>query len=140
MALNLALNLAFMVPLQHLGPPLATSLAAGFNLACLAMVLRRRGYLALDARLRRRAPRMLAAAAVMALALALTQHLLFTVAAPAGVLRAAALAALVAVGMVAYFAAGHLLGAFDLREALRPLTRHVLRTRDGSAISPAPDH
>jgi len=138
-ALNLALNVAFMVPLRHVGPPLATSLAAGFNLACLAAVLRRRGYLALDARLRRRAPRMLAAAAVMALALALTQHALFTVAAPSGVLRAAALAVLVAVGMVAYFAAGHLLGAFDLRDALRPLTRRVLRGRDGSAISPVSD-
>ena len=86
-------------------------------------MLRRRGYLALDARLRRRAPRMLAAAVVMALALALVQHVLFTLAAPAGGLRAVALAALIVVGMAAYFAAGHGLGAFDLRDALQPLTR-----------------
>jgi putative peptidoglycan lipid II flippase len=136
--LNLALNLAFMVPLRHMGPPLATSLAAMFNLGGLAWVLRRRGHLVLDARLRRHAAGMLAAALVMAVALLVTQHVLFTLLAPRGVLRMAALGALIAVGMVAYFGAGHLLGAFDLRDTLSLLARRGLRRRDGSAISPAP--
>ena len=42
-ALNLALNLAFMVPLRHVGPALATSLAAIFNVGWLAIALHRRG-------------------------------------------------------------------------------------------------
>ena len=76
-ALNLALNVAFMVPLQHIGPALATSLAAMFNVGWLGVVLVRRGQLRLDAQLRRRCVRMLAAAGAMGVALALTQHVLF---------------------------------------------------------------
>ncbi len=75
-ALNLALNLAFMRPLQQMGPALATSLAAMFNLGGLAVVLARRGHLRLDPALRRRAPRMLAAAGAMAVVLLGMQHLL----------------------------------------------------------------
>src|ERR1700759_5416746 len=48
-ALNLAMNVAFMVPLQHIGPALATSLAAMFNVGWLAVVLVRRGHLRLCA-------------------------------------------------------------------------------------------
>ena len=76
-ALNLALNVAFMVPLQHVGPALATSLAAIFNVGWLGVVLARRGHLRPDARLRRRSVRMAAAAAVMGVALWVTQHALF---------------------------------------------------------------
>ena len=61
-ALNLAMNVAFMVPLQHIGPALATSLAAIFNVGWLGVVLARRGHLRLDAQLRRRSVRMAAAA------------------------------------------------------------------------------
>jgi putative peptidoglycan lipid II flippase len=137
--LNLALNLAFMVPLRHVGPPLATSLAASFNLAGLAIVLRRRGHLVLDARLRRHAARMLGAALVMAAVLGAAQYVLFTLLAPHGVMRLVALGVLIAVGMLAYFAAGHALGAFDLRSALSPLARRFLRRPAGSAISPTSD-
>ena len=38
-ALNLAMNVAFMVPLQHIGPALATSLAAIFNVGWLGVLL-----------------------------------------------------------------------------------------------------
>src|SRR5262249_8255749 len=37
--LNLAMNVAFMVPLQHIGPALATSLAAIFNVGWLGVML-----------------------------------------------------------------------------------------------------
>lgn len=138
--LNLALNLAFMIPLRHIGPPLATSLAAMFNLGGLAWVLRRRGHLALDARLRQHARRMLGAALLMATALLLTQYALFDLLAPRGVPRAAALAALIATGMAVYFGTGHALGAFDLRDALSLLARRGLRRPAGSAINPASDN
>ena len=111
-ALNLALNLAFMRPLQQMGPALATSVAALFNLGGLAVVLTRRGHLRLDPALRRRAPRMLAAAAAMAVVLVVVQHLLGGALATRGVLRWAALAGLVAAGGIAYFGARPLFGAY----------------------------
>ncbi len=114
-ALNLALNLALMLPLQHVGPALATSLSALFNVITLAILLSRRGRLTLDERLRRRLPRMALAAAAMAVVLVLVQGRLSF----AGPWRYAALAALVSAGLAAYAAAAQLLGAFDLREVAR---------------------
>src|SRR5215469_6020723 len=76
-ALNLAMNVAFMLPLKHIGPALATSLAAIFNVGWLAIVLARKGQLQLDAPLRGRALRMVAATAAMAVALWLTRVALF---------------------------------------------------------------
>jgi putative peptidoglycan lipid II flippase len=137
--LNLALNLLFMIPLRHMGPPLATSLAAMFNVAGLGWVLRRRGHLAFDARLRRHAAGMLAASVLMAVALAAAQYVLFTLLTPHGALRAAALGTLIAVGVVVYFGAGHLAGAFDARDAFGLLTRRGLRRPAQSAISPTQD-
>ncbi len=136
-ALNLALNLAFMRPLQQMGPALATSVAALFNLGGLAVVLARRGHLRLDPALRRRAPRMLAAAGAMAVVLVVVQHLLGGALGTRGVLRWAALAGLVAAGGVAYFGALPLFGAYRARQALRLLTRRRLRSSGGSAITPA---
>ena len=119
-ALNLCLNLLLMVPLQHVGPALATSVSALFNVTTLAILLARRGRLALDARLRYRLPRMAGAALAMALALALTEDELNPwLATP---WRWAALAAMVGGGMAAYTLAAHLLGAFNLRD-LTPMLR-----------------
>jgi putative peptidoglycan lipid II flippase len=118
-ALNLALNLAFMHPLQHLGPPLASSLAAWANLAALAAILARRGHLALDPALRRAVPRMLAAgAAMMALLWALDIAAYQPLHALPG-WRWLGLALLVTGGLAAYGLAGQLIGAFDLRALLR---------------------
>jgi putative peptidoglycan lipid II flippase len=124
-ALNLALNLAFMMPLQHIGPALATSLAAMFNVGGLGVMLARRGLLRLDARVRRRALRMMLATGAMGVALWLTQQALFAVP-PHGFARIGALVALVGVGLVAYGLAAQLLGAGDLRELAR------LRRRGGA--------
>lgn len=138
-ALNLALNLAFMHPLQQVGPPLATSLAAIFNLGCLAVLLARSGQLRPDAQLLHRGPRMLAAALVMAAVLAVVQHALFGGTGPFGAMRLVALAALVVSGLLSYGLALQLLGAYDLREARRLLLRRRgLRPAGGSAISPEP--
>jgi putative peptidoglycan lipid II flippase len=125
-ALNLAMNVAFMVPLQHIGPALATSLAAIFNVCGLGVMLARRGLLRLDAQLRRRAMGMAAAAAAMGLALWVTQRALFATP-PHGVARAAALAALVGVGMVTYGAAVVISGAGDWRMLGRMLGRRTAR-------------
>src|ERR1700761_91149 len=59
--LNLLLNLAFMVPLAHIGPALATSVAAICNVAGLGIVLLRRGHFAPDRQLHRRCAGMVGA-------------------------------------------------------------------------------
>ena len=121
-ALNLAMNVAFMVPLQHIGPALATSLAAVFNVGWLGGVLMRRGHLVLDARLRQRSVRMLAAALVMGVVLWLTQLVLFAIPLH-GMARLGALAVLVGVGLVAYGGAAVAFGANDWRAVARMVRR-----------------
>ncbi len=125
-ALNLAMNLAFMIPLQHIGPALATSLAAIFNVGWLAFVLMRRGHLQIDAQLRQRVIRVIGAVAVMGLALVLAQHLLFT--RQHGASRLLALIALVSIGLVVYAIAVVFSGAADLGELRRLLNRRRMRT------------
>ncbi len=118
--LNLALNLVLTQFLAHVGVALATALAAWFNALALAWLLARRGQLVLDRRLRRRAPRLLAATLLMALLLWAAQALFWPVAPPG---RLFALAGLVALGGLGYFAAAQALGVLDMRELGRLLRR-----------------
>jgi putative peptidoglycan lipid II flippase len=120
-ALNLALNLAFMVPLRHVGPALATSLAAIFNVAWLGIALARQGHLQLDAQIRRRLPRMVLAAVAMGVALYFAAGPLFAAAEAGRGLKWLALALLVTLGFAVYAVAGQLIGAFDLRDLGRLL-------------------
>ncbi len=120
--LNLALNFAFMVPLQHIGPALATSIAAWFNVTTLGVILWRRGHFKADAELRRHVPGMALAAVVMAVMLWVLQREVFDPTATP-LLRWAELSLLIGAGMATYFAAGQLTGAFDLRTLLGRLRR-----------------
>jgi putative peptidoglycan lipid II flippase len=126
-ALNLGLNLAFMRPLQHLGPPLASSVAAWVNVVALAYVLHRRGHFEVDATLSRRSKRMLAASVLMAGVLFAILETVYRALNSGGGhgLRWLGLAVLVGGGMAAYAVAGQLLGAFDMRE----VGQRVLRRR-----------
>ncbi len=119
-ALNLALNLLLMGPLLHVGVALSTSLAAWANAALLAWALWRRGHLVPDRRLRRAAPRLLGAALLMgAVLLGLVRWL-----APGpGLMGAAKLALVCALGASVYFAAAQMSGGLDLRELWRMLRR-----------------
>ena len=121
--LNLALNLAFMAPLQHLGPALASSISSWFNVAALAIVLHRRGQMVWDEPLRRRVPRMLAAGVLMAaLLLAVRANRCYPCFAASHYpgMRIIGLALLVAAGVAAY-------GAW------RPVARRVRRARSRAA-------
>ena len=131
-ALNLVLNLLFMVPLAHAGPALATSISAIFNVLTLAALLSRRRQLALDSQLRRRLPRMALAALAMAAALWAAERTIFAELGTTAGLRWLALAALVGFGLAAYAVAGQLLGAFDARRLLG-----ILRRRGRSATAPS---
>lgn len=120
---NLLANLALIPTIGHVGPPLATALAALVNIAMLAAVLVKRGHLAPDARLRRRLPRL----ALSALAMGAALWFLAPLAEPwlAGPLlpRTAALAALVAGGGLVYALAciaTRAYGPADLRALRRP--------------------
>jgi putative peptidoglycan lipid II flippase len=135
--LNLALNLAFMVPLAHIGPALATSLAAISNVTALALVLLRRGHFAPDRQLHRRCAGMVGASLAMGAALWGLRMLLFQ-APPHGLVRLVSLGGLVGAGLLAYAVAASLLGAYDLRDVGRMMSRRRLRGDGGSAISSPP--
>lgn len=121
-ALNLALNVAFMRPLQSTGPALATSVAAMFNMICLGVVLLRRGQLRMGAELLSRVARTLAASIAMAVVVGVLEAVLF--AHPLGIgLRLAALMGLIAAGVAAYGLGLMVFGAYDLRQARMLLRR-----------------
>jgi putative peptidoglycan lipid II flippase len=136
--LNLALNLAFMVPLAHIGPALATSIAAVCNVGGLGFVLLRRGHFVPDRQLRRRCLGMIAATVVMGGVLWGLRISLFQTPPGQGWLRMASLGGLVGAGMVTYAVAASLLGAYDLRDIARMMSRRRLRGAVGSAISSPP--
>ena len=125
---NTALALALLKPLgafgiAHVGIAFATAASAWLNTATLAMVLYRRGHLAPDASLRRRAPRALAASLVMAAALWACLRPLAPWLSGGAAHRGAALAILVAVGLAVFGAAALLFGAADRAQMKRLLAR-----------------
>ena len=136
-ALNLGLNVVLMVPLKHVGPAMATTIAAIFNAVMLGAALQRRGHLRPDAQLNRRVMRMMIATVTMGAVLIAAQVRLFPLA-TSDVGRLLALGALVGVGLLTYMVATQLTGAYDLREIPRMLSRRRLRDAGGSAIKPAP--
>jgi putative peptidoglycan lipid II flippase len=113
MVVNLIGNLALIMPLQHMGPPLATAIASTVNVALLYYTLVKRGHFTADARLRRRAPRLALAALAMGGVLWATQSLLTPYVHGTWPVRFAALAVLVSAGMVVYGLATVVLGAFS---------------------------
>jgi putative peptidoglycan lipid II flippase len=112
MAVNLVLNLAFIVPLKHMGPPLATALASTLNVFMLYRTLRLRGHFEPDQRLRRRGWRLALAALAMGGILWLLQGLLTPYIHGSWEVRTMAMLVLVAAGMVVYAIATFVLGAF----------------------------
>jgi len=122
MVVNLVLNLVLIVPLRHMGPPLATAIASTVNVWLLYHTLVKRGDFVVDARLKRRGPRLALAALAMGAVLWFTQGLLMPYVHGTWAVRFFTLAALVSAGALVYGAATVLLGAFskdDLKLLLR---------------------
>ena len=129
--INLVGNLVLIpalgtIGMGHVGPPLATALSSTVNVWLLWTTLRRRGHFETDRQLRRRAPRMAAAALIMGTVLYfltpyadpyLTRSLLT---------RIAALSVLVGGGAAVYALACFLTGAFALDD-LAALRRRARR-------------
>lgn len=126
MVVNLAGNLILIVPLQHMGPPLATAVASTVNVAMLYGTLVKRGHFHADPRLRRRAPRLALSALAMGAVLWFGQTLMMPYIHGTWLVRGLALAALVSAGGLVYGLATILLGAFT-RDDLALLRRRRAR-------------
>ena len=122
MGVNLAFNLVLILPLHHMGPPLATALSSTVNVALLYTTLVKRGHFVPDAGLRRRAWRLGVAALAMGAVLALTQGYLAPYTHGGWFVRLGAMVVLVGGGVCVYGVASFALGAFT-REDLSLLRR-----------------
>lgn len=117
LALNFGLNLALMRPLRHIGPALATSIAAWLNVCLLSVMLRSHDYLRVDRKLVASLAKMLVATALMAGVLVVVRHAL--VPQPGVHVAVVCLAALIASGLGVYGVLAQGLGIFDALGALR---------------------
>jgi putative peptidoglycan lipid II flippase len=123
-AVNLVLNVALILPLKHVGPPLATALASTVNVWMLYRTLKKRGHFEPDARLKRRAPRLALAAILMGAALFWVGPMVDPYLTGSLVRRVGGLAALVSAGAVVYAIACLVTRAFVL-EDIKLLTRRA---------------
>lgn len=112
MAVNLVGNLILIVPLKHMGPPLATAIASTVNVWLLWHTLVKRGDFAADARLKRRTIRLALAALLMGVVMWFAQGLFMPYVHGTWYVRIAAMAALVTSGAVVYGLATLAFGAF----------------------------
>lgn len=122
MVVNLALNLALIPTIGHMGPPLATAAASTINVALLYRALRRRGQFAPDAQLRRRIPRAGLAALLMGGLMWFGNALFQPYVTGDSLERWGAMLVLVTSGVLVYAAAVLATGAFRLSE-VRQLVR-----------------
>ena len=123
MGVNLAFNLILILPLQHMGPPLATAIASTVNVWMLYRTLVKRGHFVADARLRRRVWRLAVAALAMGGVMWAGQGLVMPYVQGTWTIRIAAMAALVTSGVVVYGLAAVLMGAFSKNDLTLLLRR-----------------
>jgi putative peptidoglycan lipid II flippase len=120
---HVALSVVLMIPFAHVGIALSTALAAWFNAAALAVVLHRRGHLVPDARLKRRLGRTCLASATMAAALWLVSGGLIDWLDRGMPERVAAVAMMVASGLVVFAVSAQILGAATIADVRAVLHR-----------------
>ncbi|NVN01050.1 MULTISPECIES: murein biosynthesis integral membrane protein MurJ [Asaia] len=126
-ALNLALNLMLYRPLAHVGPPLASTIAALVNLGFLAVILHRRDVFCPDRALMQRLLRVMAASLLMAVVtLALTRFFAPGLVMWHGLIRAAMLGLMMGLAGIVYLVA---LWAFGISQPQRLLNRLLRRKR-----------
>jgi putative peptidoglycan lipid II flippase len=111
MVLNIFLNLILMQVWGHVGIALASSVAAWANAAALAVVLKRRGQLAIDDRLADRGPKIALASAGMTVGLFAGERLVVPACAGPCAANIPSLAVLIIGSMVLYGGLAHILGA-----------------------------
>jgi len=115
-AANIVISLGLFWWLGYLGIAIATSIAAWINAALLFWLLRRRGTLTIDGRLRRRLPRIVASSLVMGAIVWAAAWWLGPLFAQGLVVQIAALAALVLAGLASYGVVSIVTGAASIAE------------------------
>ena len=134
-AANVALNFALMFVLAQVGIALAAALASWLNAALLARGLYARKIFEADARLVKRIPRIFAAAGLMGAGVYALSVVLAPMLTGAEVWRIAALAALVATGLLMFLGLARLFGAArlsDFQEAFAAGMPPALDPRGGA--------
>jgi putative peptidoglycan lipid II flippase len=126
LVINIILNLALMDGFGHVGIALGTAISSWINVGILTFILLKRGHLKADARLKRRLPRIVLAAAfmipVLAGAVMLATKFLGPVfgthngAAGHELLRALTLTGVIGVGGLTFFVAALVLGAAQVSD------------------------
>ena len=122
-AVNLGLNLILIWPLRHVGPPLATAIAAWVNVLLLYRALARRDFFRVDRELVSHILRLALAAALMAAALWFGEPLIEPLLAQGFEMRIAGLALLVGGGILVYAVAVFVTRAYTLAELMSVLRR-----------------
>jgi putative peptidoglycan lipid II flippase len=123
MGVNAVLTAAFAYFFGYIGIALATAIAAWLNAGALFLISRRRGFLVLDAQLKRRGPRILFASALMGITVYGAAYFAAPWLSGPLWLKGASLAGLVGLGLGLFAILAPLLGAAsfsDLRGALKP--------------------
>jgi putative peptidoglycan lipid II flippase len=108
----------------HVGVAAAIGISGWVGACVLNFILRRRGWLSLDANAKRRLPRIVLATAVMACVVAFATHALGAGEPVLLLGRLVILAALVMLGIAVYLAALQLLGVAKLKELAAAAARH----------------
>jgi len=121
--INFVGNITTVWSLAHVGLALSTAVAAWVNAGLLYRTLHRRGHLTLDARLKRSAVRLMAAAAAMAAVLLALNGTVEPYMTRGLVERVGALAGLCGTGFGVYVAVALGLGAFRLGDLRAQLVR-----------------
>ncbi len=124
---NVALSIALFWRMGHVGIALATALSSWLHAALLWILLKNRGYLVVDERLRSRLPRVVLASAVMAGGLFVFSLFLKGHLAGSQFERIAALAALVLGGLAVFALFAELTGAVRFREIKAALSPRPAR-------------
>jgi len=122
MIVNTVLSVALAFTIGFVGIAIATTIAAWVNAGLLAWKLRQAGHLAIDDRLKRRLPRMIAASLVMGIVLWFGGDMLAPWFEDRTIVKLAAISIIVGGGLAIYAALGLAIDAFtwrDLREAFR---------------------
>ena len=129
MLVNLVGNLILIWPLAHIGVGVATAISAWVNVALLWFTLRKRGHIAVDARLKQKAWRIILAAAITGVALYFGNELVEDQLGTGLWRRITVLFSLVSAGGAVYALAILLFGAYRISEL-----KSLFRRR---AIAPA---
>lgn len=126
--LNLILNLLFMKPLAHMGPPLANSLAAITNVVILAVILYKRDALSLPTSLIKRIVSMTGASLIMCLVLMSIMHLFFMEIPKQNILyRLFSVILLTSLGGLLYGIILHIFGVINLQQFFMKVKRKIAK-------------